>query len=114
KWLKNELRKRDFAASEVVLKHLFNKGDRPGELHYYQGELYRMRAQEGDREKAIASYQKALSYEQYPPAVLRSLGLLFWKARKFEDAKDSFNNYLVVDPDAPDYEMIKSYLEELQ
>lgn len=114
KWLKNELRKRDFAASEVVLKHLFTTGDRPGELHYYQGELYRMRAQEGDREKAIASYQKALSYEQYPPAVLRSLGLLFWKARKFEDAKDSFNNYLVVDPDAPDYEMIKSYLEELQ
>ena len=90
KWLKNELRKRDFAASQVVLKHLFNTGDRPGELYYYQGELYRMRAQEGDVEKAIASYQKALSYEQYPPAVLRSLGMLFWKARKFEDAKDSF------------------------
>jgi predicted Zn-dependent protease len=93
KWLKNELRKRDFAASQVVLKHLFATGDRPGELHYYQGELYRMRAQEGDLEKAIASYQKALSHEQYPPATLRSLGLLFWKAR---------------------YEMIKSYLEELQ
>jgi predicted Zn-dependent protease len=114
RWLKNELRKRDFAASQVVLKHLLNAGDNPGELYYYQGELYRMRAQEGDLENAISSYQKALSYEQYPPAVLRSLGLLFWKARKFEDARDSFNNYLVVDPDAPDYEMIKSYLEELQ
>ena len=66
KWLKNELRKRDFPASQVVLKHLFNSGDRPGELHYYQGELYRMRGQEGDMEKAIASYQKALSYEPYP------------------------------------------------
>jgi predicted Zn-dependent protease len=114
KWLKNELRKRDFAASQVVLKHLFNTGDRPGELHYYQGELYRMRAQEEDMEKAIASYQKALSYEQYPPAVLRSLGLLFWKAEKLEDAKNSFHNYLMVDPDAPDYEMIESYLEELE
>ena len=113
-WLKNELRKRDFAASQVVLKHLFVTGDNPGELYYYQGELYRMRAQEGDLEKAIASYQKALSYEEYPPAVLRSLGLLFWKTRKFEDAKDSFNHYLVVDPDATDYEMIKSYLEELK
>ena len=113
-WLKNELRKRDFAASQVVLKHLFVTGDNPGELYYYQGELYRMRAQEGDLEKAIASYQNALSYEEYPPAVLRSLGLLFWKTRKFEDAKDSFNHYLVVDPDATDYEMIKSYLEELK
>jgi tetratricopeptide (TPR) repeat protein len=114
KWLKNELRKRDFAASQVVLKHLFNAGDNLGELYYYQGELYRMRAQEGDLEKAIASYQKSLSYEQYPPVVLRSLGLLFWKTRKLEEAKDSFNNYLVVDPDAPDVEMIESYLEELQ
>lgn len=113
-WLKNELRKRDFAASQVVLKYLFVTGDNPGELYYYQGELYRMRAQEGDLEKAIASYQNALSYEEYPPAVLRSLGLLFWKTRKFEDAKDSFNHYLVVDPDATDYEMIKSYLEELK
>ena len=98
----------------MVLKHLFNAGDNLGELHYYQGELYRMRAQEGDLEKAIASYQKSLSYEQYPPVVLRSLGLLFWKTRKLEEAKDSFNNYLVVDPDAPDVEMIESYLEELQ
>jgi predicted Zn-dependent protease len=114
KWLKNELRKRDYAASQVVLKHLIKTGDNPGELYFYQGELYRMRAQEGDLEKAIASYQKALSYEQYPPVVLRSLGLLFWKTRQLEDAKESFNNYLVVDPNAPDFEMIKSYLEELQ
>jgi len=113
-WLTNELRKRDFAASQVVLKHLFDTADQPGELHFYQGELYRMRAKEGDQEKAIASYQKALSCEPYPPAALRCLGLLYWKTGNFGDAKASFNNYLVVDPDAPDYEMIKSYLKELQ
>ncbi len=114
KWLKDELRKRDYAASEVVLKHLLITADNPGELYFYQGELYRMRAQEGDLEKAIASYQRALSCDHYPPAVLRSLGLLFWKTRKFEDAQKSFHNYLVMDPAAPDVEMIKSYLKELR
>ena len=114
KWLKNELRKRDFAASQVVLKHLLSTGDNPGELHFYQGELYRMRAKQGDHEKAIASYQQALRCEQYPPAALRSLGLLFWKTGKVEAAKDSFKNYLNLHPDAPDYEMIKSYIEEIQ
>ncbi len=113
-WLKNELRKRDYAASEVVLKHLLIAADNAGELYFYQGELYRMPAQEGDLEKAIASYQKALNYDHYPPVVLRSLGLLFWKTQKIEDAKESFNNYLVVDPAAPDAEMVKSYLKELE
>lgn len=114
KWLKAELRKRDFAASQVVLKHLFITADNPGELFFYQGELYRMRAQEGDRDKAIASYQKALGCEHYPPAVLRSLGLLFWKTGKHKDARESLQNYLVVNPKAHDAAMIKSYLEELQ
>jgi predicted Zn-dependent protease len=114
KWLKAELRKRDFAASQVVLKYLFINGDNPCELQFYQGELYRMRDQEGDQERAIASYQKALSCEHYPPAALRSLGLLFWKTRKLDAARESFQNYLVADPAAPDVEMIKSYLEEIQ
>lgn len=113
-WLKNELRKRDFAASQVVLKHLFETGDHTGELYFFQGELYRMRAQKGDRQKAIASYQQAVSLEEYPPAAHRSLGLLFWKTGQIDQARDSFTQYLNADPDAPDYQMIKSYLEELQ
>ncbi len=113
-WLKNELRKRDFAASQVVLDYLLKTADVPGELYFFQGELYRMRAQKGDMEKAIASYQKSLTYETYPATAHRSLGLLFWKTRRFEDAKVSFTDYLEMNPDAPDAEMIKSYLEELQ
>ena len=112
-WLKNELRKRDFAASQVVLDYLFKTADYPGELHFFQGELYRMRAQEGDIQKAIVSYQKSLTYDEFPTAAHRSLGLLLWKTQKFEDARVSFTNYLEVNPDAPDAAMIKAYLEEL-
>jgi predicted Zn-dependent protease len=113
-WLKDELRKRDFAGSQVVLDYLFKTGDNSGELHFFQGELYRMRAQEGDTQKAIACYQKSIGFEGCPSAVHRSLGLLFWKTGKFEDAKASFKNYLEVYPNAPDYQMIKSYLKELE
>ena len=45
--MKAELRKRDYAASQVVLKHLLTTADNPGELYFYQGELYRMRAKHG-------------------------------------------------------------------
>jgi predicted Zn-dependent protease len=114
KWLKNELRKRDFAASQVVLDHLLTTVDNPGELHFFQGELYRMRAQEGDIEKAISSYQNSLSYEECPPAAHRSLGMLYLKSRRFAEAKVSLTNYLEAEPDASDYQMIKAYLEELQ
>ena len=73
-----------------------------------------MRAQEGDTQKAIACFQKSISLEGCPPVVHRSLGLLFWKTGKLEEAKVSFKNYLEVEPNAPDYQMIKSYLKELE
>ena len=105
-WLKNELRKRDFAASQVVLDHLFKAGDATGNLYFFQGELYRMRAQPGDAEKAIASYQKALSFDDCPPAAHRSLGLMFWKNDQIDEARTSLETYLQLVPNAPDRLMI--------
>jgi predicted Zn-dependent protease len=113
-WLKNELRKRDFAASQVVLDHLFKTGDPTGNLYFFQGELYRMRAEEGDLEKGIGSYQKALRFDDCPPAVHRSLGLMFWKNDQIDEARTSLETYLQLVPDAPDRLMIEAYLKELK
>jgi tetratricopeptide (TPR) repeat protein len=113
-WLQNELRKRDYAASQVVLDHLFKTGEDPGELNFFQGELHRMRAQKDDIQKAIASYQKSVSFDEYPPAAYRALGLLYRKTGKIEEAHVSFRKYLAADPNAPDYQMIEFYLEELK
>ena len=112
-WLHDELQKRDFAGTQVVLKHLFDQNKNPGELYYYQGELYRMRGESDDMEKAITAYQSALQQEGFPSETYRSLGLLFWKSKRMDPARDAFQNYLDASPGAHDAPMIEAYLEEL-
>ncbi len=112
--LRDELRRREFAGSQVVLDRLFESGVGTGELHYFQGELYRLRGQEGDADKAIAAYQKASQMADAPVETDRALGLLFSKAGEKEKARSSFERYLQRRPDAEDRAMIRAYLQQLE
>jgi len=112
--LRDELRRREFAGSQVVLDRLFEGGVGLGELHYFQGELYRLRAQEGDSAKAIAAYQKAVEMDDAPAETHRALGLLFSAAGEKEKARSSFERYLHKRPDAEDRAMIRAYLQQLE
>lgn len=112
-WLHDELQKRDFSATQVVLDHLFVENKNPGELYFYQGELYRRRGDESDKEKAITAYETALKQEAFPPETYRSLGLIFWKSSRMDSARDAFQNYLAASPGAHDAPMIEAYLKKL-
>ena len=114
RFLRDELGKRDYAASQVVLENLLTQEDKAGDLHFFQGELYRMRAEEGDIQKAISSYRRALEADDAPPELHRSLGLMYWRAGRLTEAKSSFDNYLDLVPNAPDYLMIRAYQDELE
>ena len=111
--LRDELAQREFARSQVVLDHLFETGVNPGELHFFQGEIYRLRADEGDDDNAVDSYHNALQAGNAPAETHRSLGLVYLKAGKPAEARGSFERYLRARPDAEDREMIESYLLEL-
>jgi predicted Zn-dependent protease len=113
-WLQDELRKREFAASQVVLSHLSAAGGRSGEIEFFQGELHRQRAEAGDLERARACYEKALGLSDAPPETYRSLGLLQMKKGAKEAARLSFERYLEARPDAGDATMIQSYIEEMK
>lgn len=113
-FLRDELRRRDFARTQVVLDRLIESGVGLGELHFFQGELYRLRGKEGDEEKAITAYQKALEFEAAPAETHRALGLLFFRAGKKGEARSSLERYLQSRPDAEDREMITSYLRQLE
>ena len=113
-WLRDELRKRDYAASGVVLEHLAEVGDQPGEILFFQGEIHRMRAREGDLEKALAYYAKAATHEPVPVAVYRAMGLLHWKLGQRSQARTYLQDYLDRSPQASDREMIRAYLRELE
>ena len=45
-WLRDELRKQDFEGTQVLLAQLLAGGSPGGEIGFYQGELYRLRAGE--------------------------------------------------------------------
>ncbi len=113
-WLEEELRRRRFERMQVVLDRLFETGTGLGELHYYQGELYRRRGDDGDAERALAAYETALAHEAAPPANYRSIGLVRWNRGETAAARDAFERYLAEAPRAEDRAMIRAYVEELQ
>lgn len=113
-WLEDELRKRDFGGTEVVLANLLAAGEDRGEIRFFQGEVYRLRDDEGDAEKAIEAYREAIADGQAPIEVHRSLGLVYWKAGQNDLARKSFETYLAAKPDASDRVMIEYYVTQLQ
>lgn len=105
-FLQDEIHQRDFERTEVLIDQLLVEGVDPGVLHHFKGELYRLRDSEGDREKAISSYETAVEQTECPPEAYRAIGMLFQKLGKIDKAKDAFNTYLEKKPDAVDRVMI--------
>lgn len=112
--LRDDLRLREFARSQVVLDRLFESSIGPGELHFFQGELYRLRGDQGDESKAIAACQKALQFTDAPAETHRTLGLLLLRGGEKAKARSSLEAYLQLRPDAEDREIIKAHLRQLQ
>ena len=112
-WLRDDLRNRKLARSEVLLDRLLDIGHDPSEVYYFKGELYRLRAEEGDLERAVAAYRVALSLHGVVPQAHRSIGLVYLKQGELALAREAFKTYLRLVPEAQDHEMVKSYLKQI-
>ncbi len=112
--LRDELRQRSFKRTDVVLDHLMENGAGPGEIHFFRGEYYRLRGEEGDGEKALAAYKDALENEGTPPETYRALGLMYYRAGDTDEARAYFSRYLEAAPEAEDRAMIRAYLDRLR
>ena len=112
--LRDELRLRKFGQSQVVLQQLIESGVNLGELQFFQGELYRMRSEPNDEERAIEAYHKALAYEDVPLEVHRELGFLYMRSGKRDEARKALRNYITSNSGADDKAMIEFYLEQLE
>ncbi|HSS64501.1 MAG TPA: M48 family metalloprotease, partial [Gammaproteobacteria bacterium] len=112
-WLRDDLRNRKLAGSEVMLKRLIENRDERPEFQFFLGELYRIRADEGDAERAVENYTAVLSQPGAPAEAYRSLGLVHWREGRTADARAAFEAYLRAVPEASDHAMVKSYLDQL-
>ncbi|MBI2205014.1 MAG: tetratricopeptide repeat protein [Candidatus Rokubacteria bacterium] len=89
--------------------------------HLYYGDLYRLRAQRArattDKadfaKKALGSYERSSELDPKLPDPHRQLGFLYYQQKDNGRAKDAFQRYLALKPDAPDARRIKEYIVEL-
>jgi predicted Zn-dependent protease len=110
-WLRDELRRREYDRLLLVLDQLAALGQRPGEIEYYRGEVYRLRAEGGDSQRALDSYGRALTADGAPPETHRGLAEIHRQRGDSARARAEYAEYLHLAPDAPDRAMIESYLQ---
>ncbi|MFO1494620.1 MAG: M48 family metallopeptidase [Lysobacterales bacterium] len=110
-WLEDEIGRRHYSQTEVLLARLARLPYDQAELAYYQAEMYRRRARPADLALAHAAYQRATAAPGAPAGAWRGLGLVLQKLGRSEDARAAFAEYLKRAPDAGDRAMIESWLQ---
>jgi beta-barrel assembly-enhancing protease len=111
-WLNDELARRNYAQSDVMLTRLSLLKWDLGAVKNAQGALYRKRALPGDLLLAAGAYQAALREPNVDPRTFRDLGSTLKRLGKNSAALDAFREYLKRQPNADDAAMIRSYLNE--
>jgi predicted Zn-dependent protease len=111
-WLADEVRRGQHEESIALLTRALTRGVQQSEYLCARGEVYRLRAGEGDLNAALADYKAAAAAGAEPPQTHRGLGLVHRARKELPEARASFRRYLELDPQAPDAAMIKAYLEE--
>ena len=108
----DELALRQYGRSEVVFDRLLAQSPEDGALWYAKGEVYRLRAGQGDSERARQAYDKALQTATAPPETYRSLMLIELKDGARDRAQAALDQYLARKPDAADAESLRMLLSQ--
>jgi hypothetical protein len=112
--MRDELRLREYPATQILLDRAAKTGRRPAEFEFFQAELYNGRAEEGDAPKAEAAYRRCLQYPDAPPETYRELAIIYMKSGRGQQAFPLFKTYLVKQPDAFDAAMVKAYMQRIE
>lgn len=112
-WLQDEIKRGQYEESLALFGRMLAGEEQRSDVLYARGEVRRLRAREGDLDAALADLNTAVSVGGEPAEAHRSLGLLHRSRESGAEARASFQRYLQRSPDAPDADLIKSYMEEL-
>ena len=112
-WLQDEVKRGQYEESLALLTRMIVREPQQAQLLSARAEVYRLHAKDGDLDMAIGDYLAAVAAGGEPAETHRGLGMIYRLRHRLPEARSSFARYLQLAPDAPDYLMIKSYLEEL-
>jgi Flp pilus assembly protein TadD len=110
-WLEDEIGRRHYSQTRVLLERLAGQTDAAGSIHYFYAEMYRRRAKSGDLALAEQEYRTALQAADAPASAWRGLGLTLRQQGRTADARAAFVRYLSAAPAASDRAMIESWIE---
>ncbi len=109
----DELKRAQYDESIHLFSRMQVRRPQHAGLFFARGEAYRLRAKEGDVDRALADFAACLSHERPPAQAHRALGFLHRQRGDKAAAADAFKNYLNLDATAPDAAMVQSYISEL-
>jgi len=113
-WLQDEVKRGQYEESLVLFDRMLKKDPKDVEVLFARGEVYRLRDDGGDSDRALADLGRATGMEKAPPETFRSLGLVQQQRQDKAGAVQSFQAYLDKSPQAADAAMVRGYLAELQ
>ena len=103
----DELALRQYGRSELVFDRLLVQAPDDGGLWYGKGEVYRLRGGEGDPERALEAYGRALATGRAPPETYRAITLVELKRGATDRARAALDQYIKAKPDATDVEALR-------
>jgi predicted Zn-dependent protease len=112
-FLADELKRRSFGQTRVLLERMLQALPDDGELQYCLGEAYRLRAQNDDLKQALAAYRRAESMKGTPAELYRSMGIVHRQLDEVPQSDAAFGRYLELKPAAPDGALIRSYIKRI-
>lgn len=110
--LEDELKRGQHGETLALLDRLVERSPKRSDLLYFRGETKRLRAKDNDLDNALIDLQQASLLGNEPAQVYRSMGYIHQKLEHGLEAKTAFARYIERAPDAPDANLIRSYLSE--
>jgi len=114
KWFDDELLRKKYPQTRIVLNQLSPSKLYPGELEFFEGELIRMAKDENYIAQSIEHYQKSIDLDPNEPRARREIGLMLMKTDQKARAAENLRAYLDLEPEAADASVIKSFLKQLR
>lgn len=115
-WLENELTRRMYSSSIVVIADARRAAavQDAGLYTFFLGEAHRRRNKNDDRIRAAALYRQAIDEPGAPPEAWREHGLALRDSGNPAAAATALRRYLALSPEADDALFISSYLADLE
>lgn len=104
--LDEQIKLNDPGASLYLINSL-SKDGWDGVLRYNEGEIYRLRDEEGDARRASDAYAAAVQFADAPPEAHRAHGYALTKAGEKEKGQAALARYLELKPEAADAAMVR-------